>query len=88
MDSQDEIREFTKENWDQLLLDYGLAMQARDDYYQKMRAASTVTEEQHFGDLWEEQSLRVSDFRGKLSIMVKDMAIERAAARSGKGPTY
>lgn len=88
MNSRDEIRTFTNENWDQMLLDYGLAMQAQDDYYQKMRAATTVTEEQHYGDLWEEQSLKVSDFRGKMTVMVKNMAIERAAAWSGKQPTY
>lgn len=80
--------EVTDQEWDQLLLDYGLAMQARDDYAEKMRAASTVTEEQHFGDLWNEHSARVVDFRGKAAIMVKHLALKRAESWNSKPPTY
>lgn len=69
----------TTEEWDQTLLGYGLAMKKQIELEALMRESQTVEEEQRFYRLWEDQCEQVLTLRGRLAIMVKHAALQKAS---------
>lgn len=71
------MKEIT-DRWDATLLEYGLALKHRSDMERQMFNADNVEVQDQFYELWDQASTQVTTLRGKIAIIAKHMAVDRA----------